>query len=196
VAAVETAERANQRRRTRKDLLQAAARLLKQGRRPSLEEVAEEALVSRATAYRYFPTQESLLLATTFLGDNEALRTLPELAETIEDPAERLATAVRLSAEWSLEREARLRVILRASLEPGGPQRPARRRAYIAALLASVEDSLAPDTYRRLSGALTLLFGIDPIVALADNSDLERADIPEVLAWTAQRLVEAALAEP
>jgi len=39
VAIAETAERPNQKRRTRKDLLQAAARLLKRGRRPSLEEV-------------------------------------------------------------------------------------------------------------------------------------------------------------
>ena len=54
--------RANQKRRTRKDLLQAAARLLKEGRNPSLEEIAEEALVSRATAYRYFPNVEALLI--------------------------------------------------------------------------------------------------------------------------------------
>ncbi len=53
--------RPNQKRRTRKDLLQAAATLMKQGRRPSLDEVAEEALVSRATAYRYFPSIEALL---------------------------------------------------------------------------------------------------------------------------------------
>ena len=49
-------------RRTRKDLLQAATRLMKQGRKPSLEEVAEEAMVSRATAYRYFSTVDALLL--------------------------------------------------------------------------------------------------------------------------------------
>jgi hypothetical protein len=42
------AGRPNQKRRTRKDLLLAAARLMKQGRQPVLEEVAEEALVSRA----------------------------------------------------------------------------------------------------------------------------------------------------
>ena len=42
--------RQNQRYRTRKDLLDAAARLLKAGRSPSLEEVAAEAKVSRATA--------------------------------------------------------------------------------------------------------------------------------------------------
>ena len=35
---------------------------MKQGRNPSLEDVAGEALVSRATAYRYFPSVEALLL--------------------------------------------------------------------------------------------------------------------------------------
>ena len=54
--------RGRQRRRTRKDLLPAASRLMKKGRKPSLEEVAEEAMVSRATAYRYFPSVEALLL--------------------------------------------------------------------------------------------------------------------------------------
>src|ERR1700750_1526296 len=56
----------NQRRRTRRDILAAPARLMKQGRKPSLEEVAEEALVSRATAYRYFPNVEALLVEASF----------------------------------------------------------------------------------------------------------------------------------
>jgi len=43
--------------------------------------------------------------------------------------------------------------------------------------------------------ALTLLFGIDPIVAMTDNSDIDRSQIPDALAWTARRLVEAALSE-
>ncbi|MGE0723371.1 MAG: helix-turn-helix domain-containing protein, partial [Alphaproteobacteria bacterium] len=51
-----------QRRRTRKDLLQAAARLARRGERPSLDQVAVEAMVSRATAYRYFPNVEALLI--------------------------------------------------------------------------------------------------------------------------------------
>ncbi|HYN45985.1 MAG TPA: TetR family transcriptional regulator, partial [Allosphingosinicella sp.] len=46
--------RPNQKSRTRKDLLRAAAQLMKVGRSPTLEEVAQEAEVSRATAYRYF----------------------------------------------------------------------------------------------------------------------------------------------
>ena len=62
------AGRPNQRVRTRQDLLQAASRLMKLGRRPTLEEVAEEALVSRATAYRYFPSVESLLIEAPIEG--------------------------------------------------------------------------------------------------------------------------------
>ena len=54
--------RANQRRRTRKDLLEATTRLVRQGHQPSLEEIAAEAMVSRATAYRYFPKLDALLL--------------------------------------------------------------------------------------------------------------------------------------
>jgi AcrR family transcriptional regulator len=183
-----------QRNRTRHALVAAADELFAEGRVPTVAEVAERADVGRATAYRYFPTQEALLLETTFLGDQQPLQALPELAATIEDPAQRMAEAVRSGAEWTLEREARLRMILRASLDPAGTtKRPARRRQYIADLLASVKDELPKESYDRLSAALTLLFGIDPIVSLADNSDIERDAIPDVLAWTAESLVRAAL---
>jgi AcrR family transcriptional regulator len=190
------APRERQTRRTRRALLAAADQLYSEGRVPTVPEVAQRADVSRATAYRYFPTQEALLLETTFLGDQAAMRALPELAGTIEDPAERVAQAVRSGAEWTLGREARLRMILRASLDPAtDTKRPARRRGYIADLLASVKDELPKKDYQRLAASLTLLFGIDPIVSLTDNSDVSRREIPDVLAWAAEALVKAALAE-
>jgi hypothetical protein len=103
---------------------------------------------------------------------------------------------VKSGAKWTLGREAKLRMILRASLDPAGDaKRPARRRGYITDLLADAKDKLPKKTYERLTGALTLLFGIDPIVALADNSDIKREDMPDLLAWTAEQLVRAALAE-
>jgi AcrR family transcriptional regulator len=188
--------REQQTRRTKRALVAAADEVFAEGRVPTVAEVAQRADVGRATAYRYFPTQEALLLETTFLGDSEPLRGLPELAETIEDPAERVAQAVKTGAEWTLGREAKLRMVLRTSLDPNGEaKRPARRRKYIADLLASLKDELPKETYERLTGSLTLLFGIDPIVALTDNSDVKREDIPELLAWTALQLVRAALAE-
>src|SRR4051812_23279864 len=127
--------RPQQTERTRRALIAAADELFEEGRVPTVAAVAERADVGRATAYRYFPTQEALLLETTFLGDSEALRALPELARRAGDPVEGVAEAVRLGAEWTLEREARLRMVLRASLDPTDPaSRPARRRAYIESL--------------------------------------------------------------
>jgi AcrR family transcriptional regulator len=191
------ATRDRQTRRTRRALIAAADELFAEGRVPTVAAVAERADVARATAYRYFPTQEALLVETTFLGDSQVMREIPELARTIADPAERVAGAVRRGAEWTLEREARLRMILRASLDPASATtRPARRRGFIAALLEPDRAALAPATYERLAGALTLLFGIDPVVSLLDNGDVPRERIPDVLAWTARALVEAAMAEP
>src|SRR5919201_891799 len=189
--------RERQRRRTKQALIAAADELFAEGRVPSVAEVAERADVGRATAYRYFPTQEALLLETTFLGDQDVMRSIPELVESGDDPAESVAAAVRMGAEWTLGREARLRMILRASLDPSGDtKRPPRRRKYIAALLAPLKDELPPETYDKLTGALTLVFGIDPIVSLTDNSDIGRGQIPDVLAWVAETLVRAAVNRP
>ena len=44
-------------------LLETAMQLMQAGRVPSVTDVAEAAEVSRATAYRYFPTQAALVQA-------------------------------------------------------------------------------------------------------------------------------------
>jgi hypothetical protein len=107
-----------------------------------------------------------------------------------------MAEAVKRGAQWTLGREARLRAILRMSLDPDSElQRPARRRGYIAQLLEDVRAQLAPDAYERLAAAMTLLMGIDPIVSLRDNGDIEPGRIPHVLAWAARELVSATLRE-
>src|SRR5579872_4176513 len=53
-------ERVGQKNRTRKALLAAADALIRNGKPPTVTDVAEAAGISRATAYRYFPTQEML----------------------------------------------------------------------------------------------------------------------------------------
>lgn len=50
-----------QKRRTRKDLLQAATHLIREGRPPGWK-MRPKRRWSRATAYRYFPDVEQLLL--------------------------------------------------------------------------------------------------------------------------------------
>ena len=52
---------------------------------------------------------------------------------------------------------------------------------------------LEPAAYDRLAAGLTLLFGIDPIVSLRDNGELDPEQIPDALAWVAYQLVDSAL---
>jgi AcrR family transcriptional regulator len=187
--------RDRQTRRTKRALVAAADEIFSEGRAPTVAEVAERADISRATAYRYFPTQEALLLEATYLGDPEPLRSLPELVEQIPDHAERAAEFVRRCAEWALERESRLRTLMRMSLEHEDVVRPARRKGYIAQLLEPARDELSDDAYEHAAAALTLLLGADPIVSLRDNSDIAPERIADVLAWTAGEVVRAALAQ-
>ena len=58
--------RVNQKARTRAALLAAAVELVREGRPPSVPDAAERALVSVATAYRYFPTADDLWTEASF----------------------------------------------------------------------------------------------------------------------------------
>ena len=135
--------RANQRRRTRKDLLQAAVRLMKQGRAPTLEEVAEEAMVSRATAYRYFPNIETLLieapLELAMRSPEEALRDAPEL-----DPLARLERVEEMFQQMAAENEPALRMMV-----ANATQRPLREEGELPARqnrrIPLIEAALAPE---------------------------------------------------
>ncbi len=75
----------NVRRRTRKAMIEAVTQLVHEGASPSVTEVADAAGVSRATAYRYFPTQESLL-AEVIVPDLEAALAAGDIdSPTLED---------------------------------------------------------------------------------------------------------------
>jgi len=194
--------RSNQRARTRKDLLAAAARLLKQGRTPDMDEVAREALVSRATAYRYFPSVEVLLVeapvdfavpepAALFAGDDST------------DAAERVVKAESALHEVCYRNEAQLRVMLAASLEraargeaaDGTPIRQNRRSGLIDAALAPARGQLSKSAYRRLGAALALVFGTESMIVFKDVLGIDEDVARDVKAWAARALVRAALEE-
>lgn len=189
--------RPNQRMRTRKDLLQAAARLLKQGRTPGLEEVAEEALVSRATAYRYFPSAEALLLEAALdvaAPDPRALFT----DGAPEDPVARLELAEAALHGMIVDNEVALRLMLANSLERRArgdedlPVRQNRRTALIEAALAPARRQFTPDGLRTLTRALALVIGTEARVVFRDVLDLDDAEAGRVKRWMIRALVEGA----
>lgn len=191
--------RPNQKSRTRKDLLQAAARLVKQGRKPSLDEIAAEALVSRATAYRYFPRAEALLLeASLDIAVPEPDELLRD--ESPDDPVARVERVDTALHEMMLANEAQLRMMLMHSLERGVdgaagsslPARQNRRSPLIEAALAPARKQFRPADLKMLSKALALIIGTEAMVVFKDVLRVDDAEARKVKRWAIRALVEAA----
>src|SRR5437868_70534 len=109
--------RANQKQRTRAAILEAAAALLREGTPPTVADAAERALVSRATAYRYFPTQGSLLLDVAQV--EPLIRPVDHLvsAFSTDDVAQRLADLVDTLMIALLSDEAVVRTAVRVYMD-------------------------------------------------------------------------------
>jgi AcrR family transcriptional regulator len=186
--------RVEQKRRTRESLMEAAAGLLREGRTPTVAATADRAGVSRATAYRYFPTQDTLL-APAQVHAGESPVSDERLLDTgaVTAPVARAAIVARRVAEYGFDNEQLLRTALRHSLDPDlDYKRPGHRRRWIADLLAPLQESTDERILRRLASALHLVLGIEALVALIDTAGLDRDEALDVLAWTAETLVDAA----
>jgi AcrR family transcriptional regulator len=191
--------RPNQRRRTRKDLLDAAARLVRQGRKPSLEEIAEEALVSRATAYRYFPNVEALLVEASFdiaiPAADDLFRNSPEA-----DPVARVQLVDKVLHDVVLANETSLRMVLAHSLQSAaaGLQeseallRQNRRSPLIDAALKPARQQFSARTLDTLGKALALIIGTEGMIVIKDVLQLDDADARKVKQWAIRALIEAA----
>lgn len=195
-------ERTNQRYRTRKDLITAAARLMKEGRKPTLEEVAEAALVSRATAYRYFPSVEALLVEATVdiaVPDGDAV--FEDDPST--DPVERIDRAEAAMHRVVFDNEAALRLMLASSIvraaegsaREGVPLRQNRRTPLIEAALAPARARIDKRTYARLRTALAMIFGPEAMVVARDVLQLDEKTARAAKSWAVRTLVHAALEE-
>jgi AcrR family transcriptional regulator len=176
-----TLGRPNQRSRTRQDL----------------EEVAEEAMVSRATAYRYFSGIEALLTEAALdvaMPEAEAL-----FAGAPAEPIDRLLLADRAVMEMVRENETALRAMLIHSLQQqlagtgeNLPVRQNRRTPLIEAALAPARPSLSPETHDRLVKALALIIGTESRIAFKDVLRIGDDEADAIRRWMIGALVEAA----
>jgi AcrR family transcriptional regulator len=194
--------RANQRQRTRLAIMDGARKLLREGKIPSVADAAEMARVSRATAYRYFPTQSALI--------QEAVNTgLPNTWEPDRRHADLTAFADRVErvvAEMltlTHDNDTVLRGVLLLSLQQwatiqAGDKleeepiiRGRGRIPAIQAALAPYQDTLTPAALRRLTIALSLIVGAESLVVLRDIWNLDETEAKEVARWIARMLAQA-----
>ena len=192
--------RANQKLRTRKALLDAADQLVGEGLNPTLAEVAEKALVSRATAYRYFPNLDALLLEVSLDRKVAAPKEILKNADN-KDGAERVALVHDFLHNLVAENEQQFRLFLKASMEQwlqsdsgaDTPLRGARRIPMLSMALKPYKEHLDEETHEKLLYALSAMVSVEPFIALTDVCRIEPDRGREIMQWAIKLLVNAAL---
>lgn len=190
------------RARTRKLMLETAIALMQQGQTPSVSDVAEAAEVSRATAYRYFPSQAALVHAVV----DEGLGPILNWQSASSDPETRVLDLLALTMPRVAEFEATFKAALKLSLEQWAQRRagtlgeePPFKRGHRVDLLqmaiAPLKNKLPEAKFQRLAKALSLVYGLEVLIVLKDLWGLEFDETAEVASWAATALVRAAVAE-
>ena len=197
--------RLNQKRRTRRALIEAASNLVRAGQQPSVAEAAEVALVSKATAYRYFPTQHALLVEVGFEAIHPSAQSLLE-GSPEDDPQARFETVLRAVHGYMTSEEALFRTMLKVtqerwlesadSAEHDPVVREGRRLEHIDAVIEPLRNELDGEALAGLRCGLSLVFGIEPIVVLKDVCGLDSAEALEVLQWVGKTLIAATKRSP
>lgn len=195
-----TPGRARQKARTRRSLIEAALRLRARRAPYTLDDVAAEAEVSRATAYRYFA---SLAALNAELALVVRIKTAEELLDPREtDPLKRLHRVHAHLFELVRRHEAEFRAYVRNSMEEwerdlptvAEPRRGGRRVGLIEAALADLKPRLRKSEHEKLVQALSLLMFFEPYIILKDIFGLSEAESERVQRWAITRLLEGVTA--
>jgi len=193
------AGRVNQKQRTRTAIVDAARDLIGTGAEVTMPAVARTALVSEATAYRYFPDLVSLL--------REAVdRTWPSPAEALapvaqsDDPVERIAFATEHLLRHVQRYQSAVRAMISASIvRPGSAaMRPGLRFGLIDQALAPLEATMGeqqPEALRQLKQDLAVVMSAEALFTLTDLSGLPPDDAIASAVRTARTITAAALAD-
>jgi AcrR family transcriptional regulator len=193
----EATGRTAQKMRTRRALIDAARALIVSGVTPTVEDAADAALISRTTAYRYFPNQHDLLVAAypeielrSLLGEHP-----PNAVEA------RLDAVVDEYLRATIDNEAALRAALRLSLDPRETHREkllmrqGRVIPWLKDALEPLRGRLSEQAVERLVYAIRAAAGIEALVWLCDIAGLSRDEAKDLMMWSAQALLQSALAE-
>jgi AcrR family transcriptional regulator len=189
----ETAGRAAQRRRTRRAILDAAARLLASGGEPTIAEVAAEAEVSRRTVYLHFPTLDQLLLDASLASlDFDVDAAIAAGGEEVPARVQALVDALAATVDASLPIGRRIVKLTVDAPASDTPRRGYRRTAWIEAALEPWRGRLGAGHFERLVSSLALVVGWEAFIVLFDVRGLDLASAREVVSDAARVLLEDA----
>lgn len=193
-----TAGRVNQKQRTRTAIVDAARELIQGSSEVTMPLVARAALVSEATAYRYFPDLVTLLreaLDGTWPSSAEAMAPV----QACGDPVERVAYATDYLLRHVQRYQGAVRAMISAAIvRPDGAMRPGYRFGLIDEALAPLDGTLGsrqPEALQQLKQQLAIVVSAEALFTLTDLCGLPTDDAIASAVHAARTITAAALTE-
>lgn len=193
------ASAAGRRALTQASLIAEAMKLARHGNVVTVAEVAAAAGVSRATAYRYFPSRARLIEAIVA----ESLGPVRSFDSREIEGVTRVRDLFVQTFPRFKEFEAQLRAALQLALEHTAlekagqlqeePFRRGHRRTILARAADPLRQMLGARDYENLLKALSLVYGIEPYVILKDIWGASNREVDRVARWVADAVIEKAL---
>jgi AcrR family transcriptional regulator len=189
--------RVNQKLRTRNAIIAAATELSRTGREVTMPEVARAALVSEATAYRYFPDLASLL-QEAMAGQLPTAEQALAPVEGKDDPVARVAAVTEFLLQHVLARQGVVRALIAATIaKPDQARvRPGLRFGLIDTALAPLETTLGvsqPEVLAQLKRDLAVVVSAEALFSLTDLEGLDPERAIASIVHTATTLTRAAV---
>jgi AcrR family transcriptional regulator len=188
---------------THKLLLDTAMDMIQQdGHIPSIAQLAARSSVSRATAYRYFPSRSVLITSVV----DVSLGPVRQLAEDKAVGRERLHAVLRKTFPRFRDFEPQLRAAAQLTLEQWAlqraglleeePYRRGHRIGILAHALEPLKKKMTPAARDRLHQALSVIYGIEAYAILKDMWGLPDRELERTMMWMVDALVDASLKAP
>lgn len=191
------------RKRTYVLLVTTALDLFEKGAMPSVSELAQEAGVSRATAYRYFPTQSDLITATV----NESLGPILTWRPQSEKTEERIDELLSYAFPRMFEHEGALRAALQASLQQWAQNRSVplgtkdkrlergNRKDILTMVTSPMKADYPQDIIDKVIRAFSVIYGSEIFLVLKDIWKMEDSQVTELAQWIAKAIMNQAMAD-
>ena len=192
----------------RNTLIKNALDMFEKGDFPSVTELATKANISRATAYRYFPTQSDLVSAVV----EESLKPIIDWEPKHSTAEECINELLEFAYPQMLQHEGALRAALLLSLQQWAEQRAktthdeiplqhqdiqeklirGNRKHILSLATKSLNNELTPALKQKVIHALSLIYGSEVFMVLKDIWQIENDDIPAVTQWIAKAIINQA----
>jgi AcrR family transcriptional regulator len=185
--------RINQKIKTRVQILNAAKTLMSKNKNTSLEEIASEAKVSRATIYRYFPNLELLYneasLDIHYLSPDALFEKVKDM--TLENRIYYIQNYYnQLAQDHELIFRRYLSAVLKESIVSKKKIRGARRIDAMNLILESSKNKIPKKELKNLRNLATILMGIDAQIVAKDVCNLTSKEANQTLKWGIEMILK------